>query len=520
MLLLVALGLLSQSPAQADLDALTALEAYAPTQSAPEAASIRDAEARLLERVRNLTALSPEVTGRLDELLSEHVERSTPLPDRPIRPNDPLARVLCAYENAKVLSTPVGETKAFRTATHFPGAVPEDATRVTRTVNVGLAVPGRHLLVGYAAPGEVVTVRLQQAPPGMTGLRIGAHSDDIQRRDSWPRPPRISKRFAARVGENRISNPFGGLIYLEVPPGSRGSLTVEVSNVVPAAQYVRGKTSDAEWQLERQAPAPWAELATDKIILTVPSSEIRDLDDPGKLMAFWDDVMDACADLAAIPRTRTRPERMVADVQISAGYMHAGYPIMVPTGEARNMVDLAHLRNGTWGFFHEIGHNHQNPDWTFGGTSEVTVNLFSLYVNETLCGKRWNQVWSAGFHESPARVRALLAEGKKPWDTGDLAIRLYMYVQLREKFGWEPFKKVFAEYGSLPAEARPKNDAEKRDQWLIRFSRAVGRNLGPFFEAWGVPTSDSARASLRDLPVWLPEDWDSHGGNLEAAVLG
>jgi hypothetical protein len=52
---------------------------------------------------------------------------------------------------------------------------------------------------------------------------------------------------------------------------------------------------------------------------------------------------------------------------------------------------------------------------------------------------------------------------------------------------------------------QPKNDDEKRDQWMVRFSRAAGRNLGPFFQAWGVPTSEKARASIADLPPWMPE---------------
>ena len=77
-----------------------------------------------------------------------------------------------------------------------------------------------------------------------------------------------------------------------------------------------------------------------------------------------------------------------------------------------------------------------------------------------------------------------------------------MYIQLQQAFGWEPFKKVFAEYRQLPQSERPKNDAEKRDQWMVRFSRAVGKDLGPFFVAWGVPVSAAARASLADLPAW------------------
>ena len=85
---------------------------------------------------------------------------------------------------------------------------------------------------------------------------------------------------------------------------------------------------------------------------------------------------------------RARPERYVADEQISAGYMHSGYPIMTHLDAAPRFVDLARLATeGDWGMFHEMGHNHQHPDWTFDGTVEVTCNLFSLYLMETVCAK-------------------------------------------------------------------------------------------------------------------------------------
>ena len=84
---------------------------------------------------------------------------------------------------------------------------------------------------------------------------------------------------------------------------------------------------------------------------------------------------------------------------------------------------------------------------------------------------------------------------------------LIMYAQLKDAFGWDAYKKVFAEYRALAEEDRPKNDDEKRDQWMIRFSRTVRRNLGPFFHAWGIPTSEEARESLSELPVWMPESF-------------
>ena len=104
------------------------------------------------------------------------------------------------------------------------------------------------------------------------------------------------------------------------------------------------------------------------------------------------------------------------------------------------------------------------------------------------------------------KVEEHVAAGS-PFDTwkGDPFLALWMYVEIQAAFGWEPFQKVFAEYRDLPAGERPRNDDEKRDQWLVRMSRAVGRDLGPFFAWWGVPVSDRARAEVEALPDWMPE---------------
>jgi len=70
--------------------------------------------------------------------------------------------------------------------------------------------------------------------------------------------------------------------------------------------------------------------------------------------------------------------------------------------------------------------------------------------------------------------------------------------------GVEPTEEVFAEYRRLPDAERPKSDDEKRGPWLVRLSKATSENLGHSFEAWGVPTSDRARASIENRPNWMP----------------
>lgn len=451
---------------------------------------------------------------RVGALLGERGERIVPRPDRPLDASRALERVLLTQQVRDLERRPPDQVHAHPAAAVFPGAVPEGAPRITATETIRASRPGWHSLGAYAAPGEVVTLRLEGPAPEGVRLQIGAHTDRLWHLDRWRRVPSIVSSWAVPRGSHEVrgASAFGGLVYVVIPEGAaRGAeatarFTATVSGVVPAPRFTLGKTGAEGWLEQRALPGPWAELETEKLVLTVPSEVIRGLEDPESLMRFWDEVMDAQADLATIPRERRRPERIVADEQISAGYMHAGYPIKTHLDAARFMTNLSNLRRGekAWGLFHELGHNHQSSDWTFSGTVEVTVNLFTLYTLETLCTVADGTRGHPGVDQPPRGLKAYLANPDFEVWKRDPFLALWMYVQMREAFGWQAFKDVFAEYRRLKAEERPANDAAKRDQWMVRFSRRVGRNLGPFFEAWGVPTSEAARASIADLPVWMP----------------
>ena len=222
-------------------------------------------------------------------------------------------------------------------------------------------------------------------------------------------------------------------------------------------------------------------------------------------MDFWDGIMDLYAELLGRSPQRRRIERFVSDVQISAGYMHSGYPLMVGLDISSTMIDIEKIKtnghHGVWGLFHEIGHNHQNRDWTFGGTTEVTVNLFSLYIMDKVCGRYLDGHPSIKEQVRANKIKKYFEDGKifDRWKS-DPFLALAMYIQMIQEFGWEPFQKVVAEYRELTGDERPRRDEQKRDQWMVRFSRTVNKNLGPFFEAWAVPTSAEARASIANLP--------------------
>lgn len=237
------------------------------------------------------------------------------------------------------------------------------------------------------------------------------------------------------------------------------------------------------------------------MILTVPSSGVQSLDDPSALLALWDEIADQDAHLTAIPTNRRSPERFCADVQLCAGWMHAGYPIMIPVVTAKDLVNLDKLRTeGDWGFFHELGHNHQNSDWTFSGTGEVTVNFFTLYNMEHVCGipPRKTRMGEPGIRDA---VRKWVAGGKRHEDwCRDRFLALETFVRLQQAFGWKPLEELFAEYRTLPQAERPKDDAAKRDQWAVRLSRITGQKIAAVFDAWSIPLSAEAGKACAKYP--------------------
>jgi hypothetical protein len=153
------------------------------------------------------------------------------------------------------------------------------------------------------------------------------------------------------------------------------------------------------------------------------------------------------------------------------------------------------------------GNNHQKPEWTFAGTVEVTCNLFSIYVSEKFCKqpleKMHPDLSSSAFDK---RVKEYLQKPDfEKWKT-DPYLALWMYILIKEEFGWEPFRQVFKEYQSLKDNESPKEDQEKRDQWMIRMSLKLNKNLAPYFKAWGIPVTKKAVSKISNLPLWMPKE--------------
>ncbi|KAL0482565.1 peptidase M60 [Acrasis kona] len=419
-----------------------------------------------------------------------------------------------------ITSSPMVITEC-RTGAHpshvrFPGQTPPNAKRINKIVTVDTKIPDWHSTGSYAVAGETITIKCspQVASSKLISVRIGCHSDQLHNcSGDLKRAPDICTTTLIERVETTLSNAFGGLIYIDVhhhhDQHPLGTIHFELKNIVQAAYFILDKTTLSEWQstLKNDNIAPWSEFQSRNAIITVPYSYAKTIKDPTSVLRTWDKGIDLCAELCGKSDARHRPMRYVPDVQISCGYMHSGYPIMCHMDQCES-DQLLNVKNliSNWGLWHETGHNHQNDAWTPEGTVEVTVNLFTIYVIWTFEGNNWSQMKNRLLYKQGMehhRREFFKSPNFEHWKDEPF-VGLWLYVELIEGFGFEPFKKVFRDYLRLSGVDLPKSNQQKRDEWAMRFSRQVGRNICPLFSIWHVPISQHVNKQLSDLPDWSP----------------
>ena len=416
-----------------------------------------------------------------------------------------------------------GTFGAHPAATDFPGGV-ESKERVSRTVAYDADLVHRwdtsagnapNLATGpdawqetglYAAPGEVVTVKVASLPEQhVVKVIIGCHRDALFKLPKWNRFPLIARTFDLKVGENKIANAFGGQLFIQSshkdwrkPTKASPSTPLLFSNAVAMPTYVLGRDTPESWAKAKQLPAPWVTLCGKQVILHVQASAVKELTDPKALLEWWDKAMALEDDLIAL--ARRAPERVVPDRQISAGFMHSGYPFMCWIDPSqKDSVDLPKLmKEGNWGFFHELGHNHQRRDWTFDGQTEVTCNFFSLYVMEKLVGKPQGRG-----HPAMEKIDELLAKrfaaepNKGPFE------QLATFVVLIRAHGWGPLRETLRSYASAAA---PKGATKEQLQSLFveRYGKAAQADVSEYFEKMDYHVEPTTKSALKGFPAFRP----------------
>ncbi len=138
-----------------------------------------------------------------------------PTPAKPLKESDALGRVLVTCQFGELNRLAPEQVKAHPAADAFPGAVPADAPRVSRTIEIDTSIPDWHSTGLYAPPGQLIGVEASQ--DASLHIRIGAHADHLWQLSSWSRFPEICRRWPIGAGKIQVASAFGGPIYIEAP---------------------------------------------------------------------------------------------------------------------------------------------------------------------------------------------------------------------------------------------------------------------------------------------------------------
>ena len=555
-----------------------------------------------------------QLKAALEELLYRRGGEVVCGPGRGVNMKYPLELLLVRYQSWKAQNLPMDELYAAKSADLWPGKVPEDAERVTKKITL-YPGEGGYLSTGlYVPPGEVVTIKCG----GLTGnlvAQIGCHTDKLdpkivpldedgnpmddpynpvapnlskvkmgwqQITDNRPlwRWPDMVRRFQIKKKKEEIGHVLGGVLWFTWSGGSR-PMTIEVSGCVQMPWFRLGIDTNEDWN-ERisKYPAPWAEVQTKTIILTVESKYVRNVKNMVALAQWWgkaacimlrvsgrelptdseaenfrpskrewgildkklvqmnpdappdtEEIIreaasaggDKVADRYGIPQEqeavpvdpkkpkalkiasrenepKATPMRIVDDTQISVGAGHSGYPIMCMEWGG-GMMNLKSLQiGGSWGALHEIGHNMgqgTNGIFALPGNGEVVNNFFGTCTMNLLNGTSFKRIKKDAWDGVAKNV----AE-KKPdlWMKSQVFERLVFYMTLAHYFGVE----------SVVTVVRDTNDkyptGATGDRLCCAWSKAVQRDLTPYFDIWGIPLSKAAYTYTQD---WVP--WPASG---------
>ncbi len=401
----------------------------------------------------------------------------------------------------------------------------------TDHLRVNVPPQGIHSVGLFAPAGELIKVVVPAGVEGLT-LQIGAHTDNLTGKGSLRRDPVVYTVKALFPGVNYLRNLYGGLIWIRSRQPIQQPVTLNFTGAVKTPDFILGESNDAEWlERLRASSVPWLELRSRHTIYTMEREILLRLISRGVLqsaeavMKEWDliyekDFYNWMGLTVGNPNPKHRapdlPERGVLDIQISVGYGHSGYPWMAQLDEgwSSEWVDIQSVKGGgSWGTYHEVGHNYQQGNWSWDGLGETTNNLFIFK------GAHRNNSFPthpAIPEQFPLALAFAASDGTKNFDAqSDPFFKLVPFVQLFNlasnpatgEDGWKLMAYLYTK--TRNAQRLSNNIQDRKDFFYEALSDFTQQDYFRFLSAWGIPVSARSRAvvAAKGYPPLRTEIW-------------
>jgi hypothetical protein len=323
--------------------------------------------------------------------------------------------------------------------------------------------------------------------------------------------------YTLRSGDNEISDPNGGLIYLRYVTNGTPSGKVEVTFTggEPIPVYRLGEDSHEEWIELLDTMSYQDVLLISERTMVVVSKEtalkfknfsqdetLIKLDSVSNMEDYISGI-DGSSDLH-MPNAH---KLLITETADPDYFMAASrYRIMAASHACDRIMNPERISNNSWGLWHEMGHMRQTIRWDWAEVDEVTVNIYSLAA---LYGFKSSFTWLKGHETWDILVDYFQVPlENRNYNTSSMLTgkgRLALFRQLWMAFGDEFYIKVHQlsrEDNGESQEVKARDFRYKREKmayFMLISSRASGYNLKDFFMQWGFKLPQEDFDALDDL---------------------
>jgi hypothetical protein len=288
----------------------------------------------------------------------------------------------------------------------------------------------------------------------------------------------------------------------------RRDVKVKITGGMPLPLYVEGQTSTQEWnrQLAAYANAPFVQLFSKRSMITLPMADHKrhPITDPHANFEAIDKIIEMEDELAGFDGSTSRDvpsplrHHFLVDFMAPADepfYMYATDEVIgLRSDNFTDLTDAVQLEKA-WGIWHELGHTYQQNSWTWEGVAEVTVNLFSLYVQEKKGQpSRLSLVDESGKTPRQQAIEYVKKGGGDFMSTGEPFVKLVMFEQLKDAYGWDLFTKTFRYYREHPQNITDEHQAA--DAFIKAMCQFSSNDLRPYFNKWGLHATTDANKQI------------------------
>lgn len=316
-------------------------------------------------------------------------------------------------------------------------------------------------------------------------------------------------------GENVLSLSQGGVVHLineseltSMPP------VITIAGARKFTHFHLGQHTRTDWQemLAKYKDIPAVELVGKRVMITTSYNTAKDIDDPVRLLQCIDEALQVQNKVSGLdvadpdPRHRPSAYRQHMRENNSPGtymymyYNHTGY-----NSEAmRTILNTQHFTQQGWGPWHELGHTYQQRPWKWEAVGEVTVNIYSLFVQRHFGNK--SRLEEENRYD---QARAYLQQSEKDFNNiDDHFVKLVMFWQLTLAFGDDFYPNLHRVYREMPQWQHANTDDGKIQTFILISSQVAGYKLTPFFEMWGLVPNEVTKAQIAHLPRLAQSIWE------------